>query len=322
MITIRLTAEKGASSGVNYNKYVKAYFDGFVPTGFPYILGGANTFEGEQIVLLDELAPKPEETRALVLDGEDFFYYFTGHDLSGTLERVRLSTLGSSYNDDDGSFATGGDGLIRKVSTMVEISGLSISNPPEEEGALHQVIVALMGGGGHEGGEADPGLLFTYVNGEAQKLIGSTKGDTYSGTVFGDRISGGKGADKLKGRGGDDLIDGGLDGDTLWGGADADRFAFSTRLGASNVDRIKDFVVGEDTIRLDDKVFKALDKGPLDDDAFVIGANAATDDHHIVYDAGSGALLYDSDGAGGKAAVQFAVLAKSLSLDADSFLVV
>jgi Ca2+-binding RTX toxin-like protein len=42
--------------------------------------------------------------------------------------------------------------------------------------------------------------------------------------------------------------------------------------------------------------------------AFKAGAAATDADDRIIYNAGTGALLYDGDGMGGTAAVQFATL--------------
>ena len=142
MIKIKLNGKKG----VDYNAYVDSYFADFAMDGFPMFLGGKGQYDGKQIVLLDELASKPANTKVMVLDGKDFFYYFTGHTVSGTLKTVTLGTLGKSYNKKDGSFDTGKGGKIDNVSAVVEISGLKISNPKEVRGDLHDTVYGLMGG--------------------------------------------------------------------------------------------------------------------------------------------------------------------------------
>jgi Ca2+-binding RTX toxin-like protein len=56
-------------------------------------------------------------------------------------------------------------------------------------------------------------------------------------------------------------------------------------------------------------VFTALGaQGSLASSAFKAGAAATEMDERIIFNAGTGALLYDPDGVGGTAAVQFATL--------------
>jgi serralysin len=56
--------------------------------------------------------------------------------------------------------------------------------------------------------------------------------------------------------------------------------------------------------------------------AFVTGTEALDANDRIIYDSDSGALLYDSDGSGGVAPVQFAELATGLALTNLDFFVV
>ncbi len=138
-----------------------------------------------------------------------------------------------------------------------------------------------------------------------------------TGNALANRIYGNKGSNTLEGEGGNDLLRGGdrfdrLFGgegnDILEGGIDADRFYFDTPLGRANVDTILDFTQSEDSIFLDDAVFRALPSGALASDALAIGSAASTAAHRIVYNPVTGALLYDADGEGGGAAIQFATL--------------
>jgi Ca2+-binding RTX toxin-like protein len=103
----------------------------------------------------------------------------------------------------------------------------------------------------------------------------------------------------------------GAGNDTLIGGAGSDTFVFASALTA-NRDTVRDFAPGVDKLRLDDDIFTALTPGALSADAFVKGSgvtSAQDASDRIVYDTATGALYYDADGAGGAAAVQFAVLA-------------
>jgi Ca2+-binding RTX toxin-like protein len=60
---------------------------------------------------------------------------------------------------------------------------------------------------------------------------------------------------------------------------------------------------------LDDNIFAALGSpGALAAGAFKAGAAATDADDRIIFNNATGALLYDADGVGGTAAVQFATL--------------
>jgi hypothetical protein len=310
MIKIKLSGKKG----VDYNAYVEDYFSDFAMDGFPIFLGGEGQYDGKEIVLLDALEAKPQNTKALILDGKDFFYYFTGHTVSGKFTKVTLATLGKSYNKSDGSFDTDKKGLIDNYAARVEISGLSISNPKEIRGDLHNTIRGLMGGDHESGGLSDPTLLFAFVNAQGHKVTGTNKGDAYKGTAFADKVDLGKGDDTLNGASGNDK---------LIGGKGRDNFVFDAALGSGNVDRIADFDPKDDTIRLAAAVFTGLVAGKLDEEAFAKGTAASEADDRILYDRKTGALAFDLNGSGaGATAVRFATVGKGLDLSADDFFVV
>jgi hypothetical protein len=133
------------------------------------------------------------------------------------------------------------------------------------------------------------------------------------------------GADTLLGGAGNDLLDGGLGADTLTGGAGEDSFRFSTALGNGNVDWIKDFKVGVDTILLDNLIFTEVGvDGPLALAAFHKSAAGVAHDasDRIIYDTDGGGLFYDDDGNGADAAIQFARLGTNLNLSATDFTII
>lgn len=179
------------------------------------------------------------------------------------------------------------------------------------------VIVNLLGNGAQGGLPADT----------AKDGFGNT--DTVTnipnviGTQFNDQIFGGNHANRLSGGAGNDLINGGLGNDVLIGGAGNDTFFFNSALGPANIDTISDFVVVNDTIRLENAVFTALTAtGTLAAAAFHIGTAAADASDRVIYNTSTGALSYDKDGAGGTAAVQFATVAHGLAMtNADFFIV-
>ena len=70
--------------------------------------------------------------------------------------------------------------------------------------------------------------------------------------------------------------------DVLIGYGGSDTFAFTTGLGAGNVDIIEDFVSGTDRIALDDWIFNAIVPGALAAGAFVVAATAQDGDDRIL----------------------------------------
>jgi serralysin len=94
-------------------------------------------------------------------------------------------------------------------------------------------------------------------------------------------------------------------------------------LSKSNVDKVTDFVVKDDTIYLDNSVFKKVGSdGALKKSAFWAGAEAHDKSDRIIYDKKSGALYYDADGTGSAAQVKFAQLSKNLKLTSKDFYVI
>ena len=79
----------------------------------------------------------------------------------------------------------------------------------------------------------------------------------------------------------------------------------------------------DDTIQLENAVFTALTTtGTLAASNFVIGAAAVDFNDFIIYDSGTGVLLYDADGNGAIAAVQIATLTGGLAMTNADFVVI
>jgi Ca2+-binding RTX toxin-like protein len=135
-------------------------------------------------------------------------------------------------------------------------------------------------------------------------------------------FEGGSRADSFIGGKGHDLLNGGLGNDNLVGDQGQDTFAFSSKLGSRNVDRIIDFQHSDDTIKLSKAIFSKLQKGLLSESAFWIGAKAHDKSDRIIYNEKTGALSYDADGSGTKyAAIKFAQLKAKTLLKADDFFI-
>ncbi len=79
----------------------------------------------------------------------------------------------------------------------------------------------------------------------------------------------------------------------------------------------------DDTIFLENAVFTGLANGALAAGAFRSDGTTAQDsDDRIIYDPTTGALFFDSDGVGGAAAVQFAVLSGAPTIGKGDFFVI
>jgi Ca2+-binding RTX toxin-like protein len=123
-------------------------------------------------------------------------------------------------------------------------------------------------------------------------------------------LTGNEAGNVLSGGAGDDVIDGGEGVDLLTGGTGADTFVFSAPLVAGQYDTILGFDALEDTVQLSHIVFGAFAPGSsVEASAFELGSSATSTLTRLLYDSASGALLYDRDGLGGAAAVQFASIA-------------
>ncbi len=137
-----------------------------------------------------------------------------------------------------------------------------------------------------------------------------------------DQLYGEAGADTIDGGTGRDYIFGGAGADVLTGGSGYDRFVFDAALN-SGVDRITDFSHTYDTIGLDHHVFTGLrHDGYLRSSEFYAGAAAHDATDRIIYNPATGAIMFDPDGNGAAAAVQFAQVDAGLKVSVTDFYVV
>jgi len=145
-------------------------------------------------------------------------------------------------------------------------------------------------------------------------------------------LTGNEFAQYVYGNAGSNVVGGGGGRDVLNGLGGADKFLFNTALNTTftgsfaslgetaNVDRIDDFAA-DDKIALSSALF-GLTPGTLSAGAFALGTTASEADDRILYDAATGALLFDADGAGGAAAQLFAFINGPFNMDSSYFVVV
>lgn len=223
-------------------------------------------------------------------------------------------TPGLTVNDDVNLTATDGDDVIAGTDRPNTVGGglgndvLSGGAGPDTlnggEGfdtALYQfdpagVTVSLAEGFGLDGfGDASSfGNRDTLI--DIENVIGSD---------FDDRISGDDGSNSLTGRAGDDEIAGGIGDDTLLGGDGADLLSggsgtdsFLYVSATEGGDTISDFEVGIDRLLLVSSGFSGLTGGKLSTEQFFEGSQATLTTQRLGYNASTGEILFDTDGAG------------------------
>ncbi|NIX76640.1 cadherin domain-containing protein [Microvirga terricola] len=159
--------------------------------------------------------------------------------------------------------------------------------------------------------------------------VGDVSSEGTAGSAESDKIVGGAGKDSIGGGAGDDTLFGGLGNDTLTGGIGKDVFVFDTKPNKkTNFDTITDFNVKDDSIYLDDAVFKKLGKGAilkpgkLNKNFFTVGDKAKDKDDYLIYNSKTGILSYDADGSGAGKAVEIAQLKKGFKMTYADFFVI
>jgi Ca2+-binding RTX toxin-like protein len=157
-------------------------------------------------------------------------------------------------------------------------------------------------------------------------VYGRGGNDTIVGASGDDTLRGESGKDWISGGSGNDWLHGGSGNDRLSGHAGSDTFVFNSKLGTARTDRqvnfdtITDFNVRDDSLWLDNAIFRKIGGGTLSNpkalhkEFFITGSQAREKDDYLIYNKKTGVLSYDADGSGSKEAVEFALLKKGLSL--------
>jgi Ca2+-binding RTX toxin-like protein len=208
------------------------------------------------------------------------------------------------------------DGGAREADTMKGLGGNDVYRVYNSGDMIVETSGSAAGTGDRVASAVDYALgAKVYVE------VMTTNGSTGTSAID---LTGNEIAQQITGNAGSNILDGKGGNDILTGLAGKDFFAFSTQLGAGNVDAITDFNVIDDTIRLDDAIFTALTAGVLQASQFKDNAIAPRDaDDRIIYNSNTGSLFYDADGTGAAfAAVKFASLAPGLALTAADFVVI
>jgi Ca2+-binding RTX toxin-like protein len=135
-------------------------------------------------------------------------------------------------------------------------------------------------------------------------------------------------ANWIIGNGESNILNGRGGADVMYGGGGVDYFVFDTALGRGNADTLGDFNPVDDEIQLDNAVFSALTMSPgvdlrnLTADEFRVGTRALDTGDRIIYNWSTGELLYDPDGIGAAAAIQFASIGAGLNVTQADFQII
>ncbi len=232
----------------------------------------------------------------------------TGGDAQGDTYSSIENAIGSAYDDlfigtTGANRFEGGDGadyLSGREGADTLIGGNG-SDTASYRASAAGVTVNLTAGTA-SGGDAAGDVLSAIEN-----LTGSAYADTLIGDSLANRLAGGEGKD------------------VLTGNAGADTFVFDTAVNSSNVDTVSDFKVGTDVIELSQSIYTALQSGPktgsLAASSFRFSTQPSTSGTlgEMIYNASTGSLSYDSDGAGSNPAKQVAQLSSNLNLSASAF---
>ncbi len=225
-----------------------------------------------------------------------------GEDTSGTYSG-KLFSMANAVNR-TGSDKTSNDYSIRLESKV----GLDIDNTDTITGTIDSLSIAR---------------TYKSANYAESASYRSTSADAVDAAVLGRFFKGEAtvtdvaaalfaGNDVITAQSGNTTLNGFNGNDRLVGGKGADFFQFTTGLNAqTNIDQIINFKKsGTDRIQLEGDLFVGY-RGASD---FVIGTAAIDAQDRIIFNRTTGALLYDADGNGAGAAVQFATLVGKVTL--------
>jgi len=303
-----------------------------------------NTFriENNNLVLIRALDYETQQHQLTITveahDGFDgsFSQTFT-IDVLNVIETNPLTQIGTPGNDS----LTGEAG----DDTLVGLGG----NDALWGGAGHDV---LNGGAGNDRMEGGAGNDIYYVDSRYDVVSETSSADgtdlvyssvsytlsayvenltatgsaalSLTGNALSNTLTGNSGKNTLKGMGGNDVLNGGKGNDKLYGGSGKDTFVFNTKPSSkSNKDKILDWNKTNDTIQLENAVFKKLTKtGTLKKAYFTLGSKAKDSNDYVGYDKKTGDVWYDSNGSKAGGHVVFANIGKHKAIAYNDFVVI
>jgi Ca2+-binding RTX toxin-like protein len=241
----------------------------------------------------------------------------SANDADGDNLSYKILLANGAAVDTDGYFTVSGNKLLVANGVMFDA----------EQAATRPITLQVSDG---RGGTSTQTFTIN-ISDKNPEIMTAADASPFNDIIKGSKTLNAK--DVFYGGAGDDKLWGGYGNDTLWGGVGKDVFVFDGRLGTSstdkrvNYDKIQDYSVKDDSIWLDNDLFKsnkklyaAIKKGtetsPLKMAAkfFTVGDKAKQADDYFVYDAKKRVLYYDADGSGSKAAIEMATFTNNKAL--------
>ena len=310
-------------------------------TGADTMLGGA----GNDTYYVDNPSDKVYETTTTTsgidAGGTDTVYsYLTSYTLGNFVENGRVMSTGAANLTGNGLsntiYAGKGNNVLAGGSGTDTLSYAYGANGTTGVKVSLATTAAQATGG--SGSDTISGFERLTGSGNNDSLTGNSGANILRGGNGNDTLTGGSGTDTLYGDAGNDLLRGGSGNDILYGGAGKDVFRFDSLLGTSttpNIDQIKDFVVADDTIQLENSIFNnaaltsiaantALSSTTTLAGYFRANATGLAQDgnDYLIYETDTGKLFYDSNGSASGGSVQIALLGTNLALTAADFVII
>lgn len=310
-------------------------------TGADTMLGGA----GNDTYYVENLGDKVFETTTTTsgidAGGTDTVYsYLTSYTLGNFVENGRVMSTGAANLTGNGLsntiYAGKGNNVLAGGSGTDTLSYAYGANGTTGVKVSLATTAAQATGG--SGSDTISGFERLTGSGNNDSLTGNSGANILRGGNGNDTLTGGSGTDTLYGDAGNDLLRGGSGNDILYGGAGKDVFRFDSLLGTSttpNIDQIKDFVVADDTIQLENSIFNnaaltsiaantALSSTTTLAGYFRANATGLAQDgnDYLIYETDTGKLFYDSNGSASGGSVQIALLGTNLALTAADFVII
>nr|WP_281409328.1 cadherin domain-containing protein [Microvirga terricola] len=237
-----------------------------------------------------------------------------------TAKGTEIGTL-VALDADEGdtlTFSIADDGAAGRF--MIEGNRLLVADGTKldyEQASSHQLRIRVTD---KSGAYLEQSVTVTVLDVSPENVTGGASDDTFIGGAGRDNIAGGSGNDKLYGR---------LGADTLSGGAGRDIFVFDIKPGGkADRDKIVDYRVSDDSIYLDNAIFRKLGKGSptkplkLNKNYFVVGEAAQDSNDYLIYNPRKKTLYYDADGSGPGKAVEIFTTQSVVKFTASEFFVI